>query len=418
MRSTPRFVSSSWLLVVALVGLTACGEATAPALRYPVLDDVGLADWTSVTVGADHTCGLTTSGTAYCWGSNQYGQLGFSVVDTLCGSTAARYACSVAPRAIQADLKFASLSAGAHHTCGITTSRDAYCWGGNESGQTNDASIASPIPVKVIGGLPWSQISAGFSHTCGIRTDGALFCWGANDRGQLGNGSTIGGSSLVRVSLPAAVATVSAGQSRTCARTTTGAVYCWGAVWIARENGLELTRAQTTPALVPESPNMSNVTVGSFTTCGTDASGFAYCWEANPRGGIGNGTLDGSTSPERVLSDLSFLQLSSGIAQTCGISITGAGYCWGDNSFGQLGVSPSSLIERCANGTLPCSTRPVEVIGRQQFTQLVTGFGSHTCGVTTVGNLYCWGLGVSGQRGDGSESSGVFTPALVAERRS
>jgi alpha-tubulin suppressor-like RCC1 family protein len=417
MRSTPGFVARSWVLVLSVFALSACRETTAPALRYPVLDDVGLADWASVTVGADHTCGLTSSGHAYCWGSNQFGQLGFSVVDTLCGAQSARYACSLSPRSIQADLKFSTISAGAHHTCAITTSRDAYCWGANESGQTGDVGVANPTPMKIIGGLPWSQISAGFSHTCAIRTDGALFCWGGNDRGQLGNGTLIGGSNLVRVNLPGPVAMVSAGQSRTCARTTSGTVYCWGAVWISRENGLEMTRAQTTPALVPSSPSMSSLTVGTFTTCGTDVSGFAYCWEANPRGGLGNGTLDGSTSPERVSTDLEFLQLSAGIAQTCGISITGAGYCWGDDSFGQLGVSPSALIERCASGTLPCSTRPVEVVGRQQFTQLATGLGSHTCGVTTVGNLYCWGLGVSGQRGDGSATSATFTPVLVADRK-
>src|ERR1700748_1982835 len=70
MRSTPGFVARSWVLVLAVFSLTACRETTAPALRYPVLDDVGLADWAAVTVGADHTCGLTTSGKAYCWGSN------------------------------------------------------------------------------------------------------------------------------------------------------------------------------------------------------------------------------------------------------------------------------------------------------------------------------------------------------------
>jgi alpha-tubulin suppressor-like RCC1 family protein len=35
--------------------------------------------------------------------------------------------------------------------------------------------------------------------------------------------------------------------------------------------------------------------------------------------------------------------------------------------------------------------------------------------VTTRGNLYCWGLGQSGQRGDGTEASAVATPALVVE---
>jgi alpha-tubulin suppressor-like RCC1 family protein len=399
------------------MALTSCTEATAPILRYPVLDDVGESDWAAVSVGGDHTCALTTTGDAFCWGSNRFGQLGFARADTLCGPRSGQYACSLAPRSVQAGVKFASISAGAQHTCGITVSREAFCWGANESNQAREFAPSGPTLSKVPGALPWAQISAGASHTCAVRTDGALFCWGGNDRGQLGNGNLIGGNGMVRVDLSVPVAAVSAGQSRTCARTTTGAVYCWGAVWTARQNGLELTRAQLTPELVPDAPAMVALTVGSFTTCGTDASGFAYCWEGNPRGAIGDGTLDGNTAPQRVSTDLEFVQLTSGIAQTCGIVINGAGYCWGDDSFGQLGTSPSALIERCANGTLPCTTVPVPVLGLQRFTDLATGFGSHTCGITTRGNLYCWGLGVSGQRGDGTMTTGVYTPILVAARK-
>ena len=58
---------------------------------------------------------------------------------------------------------------------------------------------------------------------------------------------------------------------------------------------------------------------------------------------------------------------------------------------------------------------PVRVVGRQQFTEISTGFGSHTCGVTTKGNLYCWGLGVSGQRGDGLGAAATSVPTLVVE---
>jgi alpha-tubulin suppressor-like RCC1 family protein len=32
--------------------------------------------WTSVTAGFDHTCATRTDSTLWCWGSNQYGQLG------------------------------------------------------------------------------------------------------------------------------------------------------------------------------------------------------------------------------------------------------------------------------------------------------------------------------------------------------
>jgi alpha-tubulin suppressor-like RCC1 family protein len=321
------------------------------------------------------------------------------------------------PHLVQANgVKFTDVSAGARHTCALTSGRDAYCWGGNDAGQVAGFSPTGPTLVRIQGSLGWTQISAGFSHTCAVRTDGALYCWGANDRGQLGGGNfSANGGGLVRVNISAPVASVSAGQQRTCARTTLGAVYCWGAIWQKRQDGLEISSVATSPTLVPNAPAMAWLSVGTFTTCGADMSGFGYCWEANPRGQMGNGTQAGSTSPVRVASDLDFIQVSAGIVQTCGVVTSGAGYCWGDDSFGQLGVSPSLLVERCGAQTLPCATRPMPVYGRQQFSQISTGFGSHSCGVTVRGNLYCWGLGVSGQRGDGTLGYVVTVPVQVRE---
>ena len=407
-----RWKGSGAALVATLV-VAACSEPTTSVRRFPVLDDLGSSDWATVSVGGEHTCALKTDGSAYCWGSNQFGQLGVSHTDTTCGSLNARYSCATIPQLVQAGLQFASISAGQQHTCAITRAREAYCWGSNENGQVSDFGNGGAALTKVASGLPWTQITAGFSHTCAVRSDGLLVCWGSNDRGQLGNGSLLPGTTRPLITGP--IAAASAGQSRTCARTTVGVVYCWGAVWTERSSGLELSRTQLTPQLVPGAPALAWLSVGSFTTCGADVSGFAYCWEANPRGEMGNGTQDGSLVPVRVASDLAFVQLSAGIVQTCGVDIAGAGYCWGDDSFGELGALPSLLVERCGGQVLPCATKPVGVIGRQRFIEISTGFGSHTCGVTTRGNLYCWGLGQSGQRGDGTEASAVATPALVVE---
>jgi alpha-tubulin suppressor-like RCC1 family protein len=397
------------------LALLSCTETTSPVRRYATLDDVGTSDWQSVSVGADHSCALKTNGNAYCWGSNRNGQLGVTRFDTTCGTGNSQFRCAATPLQVQPGVRFASISAGARHTCAITTTREAYCWGANEQNQLGQPSFGGVTLLRVPGALPWAQISAGSTHTCAVRTDGALFCWGSNDRGQIGNADFAGGFSPVRVVIPAPVASVSAGEERTCARTTTGTVYCWGAVWTSRENGLEITRAQTTPQLVPGAPAMAWLSVGSFTTCGSDASGFAYCWEANPRGEMGTGTVVGSTTPQRVATDLEFVQISAGIVQSCGVVISGAGYCWGDDSFGQIGVSPSVLVERCDSQQLLCATTPVRVAGRQAFTEISTGFGSHTCGVTTKGNLYCWGLGASGQRGDGRGAIATSLPTLVTE---
>jgi alpha-tubulin suppressor-like RCC1 family protein len=403
------------LLVISAVLVASCNETSAPILRYPLLDEVGQSDWQSVSAGADHTCGLKTDGTAFCWGSNQYGQLGLTATDTVCVTADTTFPCASRPTAVNTTLKFTSISAGQRHTCAITTSREAYCWGANDDGQLGSVANTGADLRVVASTLPWTQISAGSTHSCAVRSDGVLFCWGENDRGQLGTAAITSSPTPVRVSIANPIASVSAGQARTCARTTTGTVYCFGAIWVVRQNGLELQRSQPAPQLVPQAPAMVALSVGAFTTCGTDVAGLAYCWEANARGSMGNGTTDGDTMPRRVATDLPFVQLSVGLSQTCGVTIGGAGYCWGDASFGQLGVPAGQIAERCDDPAVPCSTRPVAVLGRQTFTEISTGLGSHACGVTTRGNLYCWGLGTSGQRGDGTLRGAVSTPIAVAD---
>lgn len=400
-------------LAVLLLIAASCTETTLPPLRYPVLDDVGQSDWRSVSVGAEHTCALKTDGTAYCWGSNRFGQLGVALADTICDSGPNAFPCSLRPQRVEIDAKFLAISAGQNHTCGVTTDRQAFCWGDNDDGQLGSVTPGGPTPTRVEAQLPWTQISAGYSHSCGVRSDGAMACWGGNDRGQIGNGSTFNSTVPVRISLGEPVAETSAGQGRTCARTLSNQVYCWGAIWIQTKDGLELTRSQTTPQLVPVSPLFASVSVSSFTTCGVEVSGKVYCWEANPRGERGDGTFVGSTVPIQVAGNLQFVQVSAGLVQTCAVAISGAGYCWGDDSFGQLGVATSTVVERCVGGTLPCSSTPRAVIGRQSFVEISTGLGSHACGVTTQGNLYCWGLGGSGQRGDGTTGVGAFTPVTI-----
>ena len=272
---------------IAVGMLAACSEPTTSIRRFAVLDDIGSGDWQTVSVGVD-TCGIKTTGAAFCWGNNQYGQLAVARNDTTCGSEKSPYRCSLSPQPVQPSAKFIAISSGSRHTCAITVAREAFCWGSNEAGQVGDFAFTGPTLTKVPGSLGWAQISAGATHSCAVRTDGALFCWGANDRGQLGNGGFAGNGGMTRVPISAPVAYVSAGEQHTCARTTTGTAFCWGAVWTGRENGLEISRSQPTPLPVPGAPALAWLSVGAFTTCGADASGFAYCWEANPRGEMGN----------------------------------------------------------------------------------------------------------------------------------
>jgi alpha-tubulin suppressor-like RCC1 family protein len=135
-----------------------------------------------ITAGERHSCAVTTGNAAYCWGYNQYGQIG--------DGTATFAGHRLHPVAVLGGLSFTAVFAGGFHTCGLTTTKLAYCWGYNAFGQLGDGTVTRrTTPVAVTGGRHFSGLSAGFSHTCAVTTDERAFCWGSNDSGRLGDGT-------------------------------------------------------------------------------------------------------------------------------------------------------------------------------------------------------------------------------------
>jgi alpha-tubulin suppressor-like RCC1 family protein len=99
---------------------------------------------------------------------------------------------------VAGNLTFVSISTGASFACGLTVSGLAYCWGLNNYGQLGDGTTENRLtPVLVSGGLTFTELSAGIDQVCGV-TKTAAYCWGQNDRGQLGDGPG-GGISTVPV---------------------------------------------------------------------------------------------------------------------------------------------------------------------------------------------------------------------------
>ena len=111
---------------------------------------------------------------------------GYTLVATAAGLT------SVTSAAFAVHLTFASVDAGIAHSCGVTTDGAAYCWGSNGAGQLGDGFVTSRTsPVLVRGGLRFAAVDAGFLHSCGLTTSGDAYCWGDNESGQLGDGTLL-----------------------------------------------------------------------------------------------------------------------------------------------------------------------------------------------------------------------------------
>ncbi len=348
--------------------------------------------FTSVTAGSGHTCGLTSAGTAYCWGSNQSGRLGD-------GTETNR----TTPTAVTGGLTFASLSASpaGSHTCGVTTTGAGYCWGaGSGVGALGNGSTAgSTVPVAVSGGFSFSRIAAGDEHTCGITTAGAAYCWGANNTGQLGDGSTTDTPVPVAVSGGGVYAEVTLGALSTCALTAAGQAFCWGfGTFGALGDGLGMD--SSVPVLVSGGLVFTSLASGRANACGV-AGGAAHCWGAGFEGGLGNGLTTDFNAPQLVLGGLVFASLGPAGGTHCAVSNSGAAYCWGRNYLGQIG-----------DGSDTARSTPTAVSGGHVFTA-VTGGSGHSCGLTTVGAIYCWGNNTAGRLGNGSTTASLVPVAVI-----
>lgn len=94
-------------------------------------------------------------------------------------------------------------------------------------------------------------------------------------------------------------------------------------------------------------------------------------------------------------------QISAGRYHTCGLAVDGRAFCWGLGASGQIG-----------NGGTDDGLSPVAVAGNHTFASITTG-GAHTCGLTADGEAFCWGSGARGQIGDGGTAD-QLVPVAVA----
>ncbi|HEX7738993.1 MAG TPA: hypothetical protein VF426_05030 [Marmoricola sp.] len=307
--------------------------------------------WSSITTGDDHTCGIRTNHSAWCWGYNGEGQLGTSTDNT------------GGPTLIQIAGEWSLITAGGEHTCAIRSNGTAWCWGYNEDGQLGTATNVNtgepiPTPVQVAGN--WSSVSAGMSHTCGVKSDGTAWCWGDDYSGQLGPGAkAYTYANPVPVQIAGAWSSISAGSDDTCGVKTDGTAWCWGDKE-AGELGISPDTRDGSPAHpkpVQIAGIWSDVSAGAGSTCGMKADRTVWCWGANDAGQLGtppNSHNIDAPHPKPVHVSGTWLNITLDDGVACGIKTAGTAWCWGDNSSGELGTPTNA-------GTNRPNPTPIEV---------------------------------------------------------
>ena len=307
------------------------GDGTHTGKRAPV-DVSGLMMGTKdVTVGERHTCAVTVAGGLKCWGSNHDFQLGD-------GTRQDR----VTPVDV-ADLKneVRTAAAGEQHTCVLTSGGGVKCWGNNHDGQLGDGTTAdksNPVDVEgLMNGI--TAITAGWNHTCALTSSGAAKCWGNNQDGQLGDGTTVARSSPTEVTgLGGGVTALAAGGRHTCALIETGALKCWGQNQRG-QLGDGTTADRVVPVNVAElSTGVMALAAGWQHSCALMLNGAIKCWGNNGNGQVGAGNLllkVTATDVPRISAPA--VAVTAGREHTCALLADNAVRCWGDDQQGQLG---------------------------------------------------------------------------------
>ena len=357
-----------------------------------------LAEPELVSSGAGFTCALRRDGAAFCWGSNDHGELGSGARGE-----------SVLPVAVATSLRFASVSAGWSFACALTTEGQPYCWGNAAADDevwtvVSGDAIARRVPSAVAGRLTFASLSAGKQHACGVTTTGVAYCWGDNDDGQLGDGTTTSRETPVRVATDVRFRAVSAGLLHSCGLAMDGRAYCWGDNTWGAIGGGDTTSNHPRPVAVMGSLRFTTISAGSLYSCGVTTTGVGYCWGFNEFGSLGDGTTKSGAEPRAVAGGHRFRRIvasrTSARPVTCGMTADGASLCWGP---------VTEALGREDGGN---AATPGPIIGSLRLRAISPGF-SHTCGLTTSGAVYCWGDNRYGQLGDGQKETHM-TPGLVA----
>ena len=342
--------------------------------------------WRSVGAGLHHSCALSSVGEAYCWGGNDFAQLG-DASDTN----------RTRPVPVSGRTRFASLALGWVHSCGLGRDGSVYCWGDNRSGQlgVGDSNLRH-TPSRVPLNEPAVAVGAGYLHSCAVLRSGAAYCWGSNAYETLGTASTgavcaLGPCAMTptRVAGDVRFVGISAGEFHTCAWTAEGAAYCWG--WNSDGEvgtGAAPGEVYRTPARVHGSDEFREVVAHARHSCGVTISGAALCWGRNATGETGSG----GWAPTQLAAEVNFRTISTGTLYTCATSADGRTICFGD----QTGNS---------------RTNAPRLFSTPAFTRVGVGF-AHSCGAA-ASEVWCWGSNSQGQLGPGGTDEYQSAPVNV-----
>ncbi|XP_051146178.1 PH, RCC1 and FYVE domains-containing protein 1-like [Andrographis paniculata] len=336
------------------------------ALLPKLMESTMVLDVQTIVCGWRHAVLVSKQGELFSWGDEGGGRLGHGIV-----------ADAPQPKLVEAlnGKTIEAVACGAYHTCAVTTSGEAYTWGGGGSlncgliGHRSDASHW--IPQRVCGpieGLHVSFVACGPWHTAFLTSTGRLFTFGDGTFGVLGHGDRC------CTSVPREV------EALQGYRSTRVACGTWHTAAL-----VEIPHGSSSPG----NPKQT-------------LAGKVFTWGDGDKGRLGHGSYESKLSPECVsaLIDVDFSRVDCGDNFTVAVTTTGQVYTMGST------CSKSSdgkfQVPLCIDGNIA-----------DVFAEEISCGSHHVAILTSKGEVYTWGKGTHGQLGHGDYDD-RSTPTPVA----
>lgn len=317
------------------IGTTSPFTVPAPA------QVTGIDNVRAVSAGHDFVIALRSDGTVWGWGNNGRTQLGDGTAANR--ATPTRVVDPADTSGTRPLSNVAAVSAGFSHTLALSSDGTVWAWGYNDFGQIGDGNTSSyvrPVPVKVLNLGDVVAVSAGRSHSLALSSDGTVWAWGGNADGELGNGSTASSPLPVRVPGLDGVVAVEAGYSSSLALRADGTVWAWGNNAFGQLGNGQQPVGSAIPVRVTGIDRVVALSVHSGTILALRADGTLWGWGSNEGGQLGPGTPDYSaTTPVRSVALDGLVSIAAGHGHGLVMRADGSVWSWGDNRYGQLGDS-------------------------------------------------------------------------------
>ena len=386
-----------------------------------------------VMAGGMFSMVLTSDGSLYSWGKNNYGQIGDGTTNNY--NLAVAVKTEGTPMAGKTVVDF---SISNEHTVALTSDGQIYAWGRNESGQLgNGTNTASTLPVAVrTAGTPFAgkkavQVVAGGwegAHSLALGTDGTVYSWGRNLNGQLGDQTTNDTTivTFAKISFnssptPPLKAMAISGESSAEVRWSTpifnGTFTISDYVIQYRKTGTD-TWSEVTASGSDTSKQITDLTnekiyqfrVATKTNAGVgDYSSIVLAMPHKKPTIISVTPVIGLTegNQEVVINGTDFALKTNKLNQVsvcanCSIALSmdGKVFSWGSNQDGGLGNGNST---GGVNVPVAVKTEGTPMAGKT-ISQISSG-GIHNLALSMDGKVYAWGNNSSGQLGDGTANS-------------